>query len=73
MSQVTVAAFGAAADSTAYPERGAPWQAKKLYYQFAFHRERIVALDRAMTERGLESPYAERLRDWEPDPAHAAR
>ena len=42
--KVTVAAFGAAADSTAYPERGAPWQAKKLYYQFAFHRERIVAL-----------------------------
>ena len=46
---------------------------KKLYYQFAFHRERIVALDRAMIQRGLESPYADRLRDWKPDPDHAAR
>ena len=28
--KVTVAAFDAAADPTAYPERGAPWQAKAL-------------------------------------------
>ena len=33
----------------------------------------MVALHEAMIGRGLESPYAERLRDWEPDPAHAAR
>jgi mycothiol S-conjugate amidase len=26
-----------------------------------------------MIARGLESPYLERLRDWEPDPAHDAR
>ena len=26
-----------------------------------------------MTERGLESPYADRLRDWQQDPEHAAR
>jgi mycothiol S-conjugate amidase len=26
-----------------------------------------------MLERGLESPYAERLADWKPDPEHAAR
>jgi mycothiol S-conjugate amidase len=71
--KITVAAFDAAADPQAYPERGAPWQAKKLYYHFAFHRDRIVALDRAMLERGLESPYAERLRDWQPEPDHAAR
>jgi mycothiol S-conjugate amidase len=37
------------------------------------HRDRTVALDRAMVERGLESPYADRLRDWQPDPEHAAR
>ena len=33
----------------------------------------MVALDQAMAERGLESPYAERLRDWPDDPEHAAR
>jgi len=26
-----------------------------------------------MLARGLESPYAERLADWKPDPAHDAR
>jgi mycothiol S-conjugate amidase len=26
-----------------------------------------------MEARGLESPYAERLKDWKPDPEHAAR
>ena len=52
---------------------GEPWQALKLYYSFAFHRARMVALDQAMAARGLESPYAERLADWPDDPVHAAR
>ena len=71
--KISVAAFDAAADPDVHPELGAPWQALKLYYSFAFHRDRIVALDQAMTDRGLTSPYAERLRDWPPDPEHAAR
>jgi mycothiol S-conjugate amidase len=33
----------------------------------------VVALHEAMISRGLESPYAERLRDWPEDRAHAAR
>jgi mycothiol S-conjugate amidase len=71
--KISVAAFNAADDAQAYPTLGEPWQPQKLYYQFAFNRERTVALDRAMTERGLESPYAERLQEWPPDPDHAAR
>jgi len=71
--QISVAAFDAASDPDQYPELGAAWQVKKLYYQFTFHRDRIVALDRAMKDRGLESPYAERLANWEIDPAHQAR
>ena len=58
---------------TPHPELGTPWQPLKLYYSFTFHRDRMVALDQAMISRGLESPYAERLRDWPPDPDHAAR
>jgi mycothiol S-conjugate amidase len=71
--EISVAAFDAAADPTRYPELGEPWQVLKLYYQFTFHRDRIVALDQAMKDRGLESPYAERLAEWQPDPAHQAR
>ncbi len=71
--RISVAAFDAAADPDAYPELGPPWQTLKLYYSFAFNRARLVALDCAMTERGLQSPYAERLRDWPDDPEHAAR
>jgi mycothiol S-conjugate amidase len=71
--KISVAAFDAAADPQAYPELGATWQTLKLYYSFTFHRARLVALDQAMAERGLESPYAERLRDWPDDPEHAAR
>ncbi|HET9872375.1 MAG TPA: mycothiol conjugate amidase Mca [Propionibacteriaceae bacterium] len=71
--QISVAAFDAAADPTAYPQLGEPWQVQKLYYQFTFHRDRIAALDQAMQERGLESPYRDRLADWEPDPAHQQR
>jgi len=71
--KVSVAAFDAAGDPEVHPELGPPWQPLKLYYSFAFHRDRMVALDRAMTSRGLVSPYAERLKDWPPDPDHAAR
>ncbi len=71
--EISVAAFDAAADPQRYPELGEPWQVLKLYYQFTFHRDRIAALDQAMKDRGLESPYAERLASWEADPEHQAR
>ncbi len=71
--EISVAAYEAAGDPDAYPDAGEPWQPLKLYYQFTFHRDRIVALDEAMRARGLESPYAERLAEWKPDPEHQAR
>ncbi|MGD7788379.1 mycothiol conjugate amidase Mca [Propionibacteriaceae bacterium Y1700] len=70
--KITVEAFEVAG-SDAHPELGEPWQADKLYYHLGFHRERFVALHEAMTERGLESPYAERLERWPPDPEREAR
>lgn len=71
--QVSVAAYDAAADPNAYPDAGEPWQVSKLYYHFSFHRQRFAALDRAMIEAGLESPYAERLAKWTADPEHEKR
>jgi mycothiol S-conjugate amidase len=71
--KVSVAAFEAAGDPERYPDAGEPWQPLKLYYHHAFHRERTQALHDAMVARGLESPYAERLAEWSPDPEHAAR
>ena len=70
---VTVAAFDAAGDSRAYPAAGEPWQPLKLYYHHSFHRERLQALHDEMIRRGLESPYAERLAEWTPDPEHDHR
>ncbi|HTZ43231.1 MAG TPA: mycothiol conjugate amidase Mca [Jatrophihabitans sp.] len=69
--QVSVAAFDAAGDPSRFPEAGEPWQPVKLYYDISFSRERIEALHDAMLELGLESPYAERLKDW--DTATAGR
>ena len=71
--KISVAAFDAAADPEAYPDLGTPWQVRKLYYSFTFHRARIVALDEAMRRRGLESPYVDRLKEWKDDPQHGAR
>lgn len=50
-------AFAAAADPSAYPAAGAPWQAAKLYY-VGWSRQRVEALHRAHEELGLDSPYA---------------
>jgi mycothiol S-conjugate amidase len=71
--KVSVEAFEAAGDPTRYPDAGEPWQPLKLYYHHSFHRERTVALHEAMLAAGLESPYAERLEEWKPDPEHDAR
>jgi mycothiol S-conjugate amidase len=70
---VTVAAFDAAGDPRTYPAAGEPWQPLKLYYHHSFHRERLQALHDEMIRRGLESPYAERLAEWKPNPEHDGR
>ena len=70
---VTVAAYDAAGDPQAYRAAGEPWQPLKLYYHHSFHRERLQALHDEMIRRGLESPYAERLAEWKPDPEHDGR
>jgi mycothiol S-conjugate amidase len=70
---ITMRAWELAGDPSAMPEAGPPWQPLKLYYQHTFHRDRIVALHEAMLARGLESPYAERLEEWKPNPEHERR
>jgi len=66
--QVGVEAFEAAADPDRYPGTGEPWQPLKMYYFATFHRARFTALHEEMVRRGLESPYAERLAQWEDQP-----
>jgi mycothiol S-conjugate amidase len=71
--QVSVAAFDAAGDASAYPEHGEPWQPSKLYYHHSFHRLRTQALHDEMIRSGLESPYGERLATWKVEPEWDAR
>ena len=71
--KISMAAFDAAGDPEQYPDAGKPWQVGKLYYHHSFHRERTQALHDEMERRGLESPYADRLKKWEPNPQWDAR
>jgi mycothiol S-conjugate amidase len=71
--EVSVAAFEAAGDPSRYPDAGDPWQPLKLYYHWTFHLERFQALHDAMLRRGLESPYTERLANWEVKAEHVNR
>jgi len=70
---VSVEAFEAAGDPDRYPGTGEPWSPLKLYYQLGWSKPRIQALHDAMTDLGIESPYAERLAEWEDKPEDAAR
>jgi mycothiol S-conjugate amidase len=69
---VSIEAFDAAGDPDRYPGTGEPWQPLKLYYHMTFHKERFMALHQGMVAAGLESPYEERIKDWEdrPDMGH---
>ncbi|GGO89721.1 mycothiol S-conjugate amidase [Nocardioides phosphati] len=70
---VSMEAFRAAADPERYPDAGEPWQVAKLYFHHTFNRPRALAIHDAMEAAGLPSPYADRLKDWTPDPAWDAR
>jgi mycothiol S-conjugate amidase len=61
---VSMAAFAAAGDPAAYPHAGGPWQPLKIYYN-AHNRAKYVAFHEALTELGLESPYADWLKNWD--------
>ena len=68
---VAAAAFEAAGDAAQYPDAGAAWQPRKLYYVGAFNRRKIETIHEACEERGIESPFTgwlERLDPDEPDP-----
>lgn len=65
--EISVFAYEAAADPELYPDLGEPWQVSKLYYQGGFTRARLEAIGAAMEERGLDNPYAEWLKDRDPD------
>ncbi|MBK8470195.1 MAG: mycothiol conjugate amidase Mca [Candidatus Phosphoribacter sp.] len=56
---VSMSAFAAAGDPTAYPHAGAAWQPLKLYYNQSHSGGRIRAFHDAMMARGIESPYTE--------------
>ncbi len=62
---VSMAAFEAAGDPEQYPEAGPAWQPQKIYYDVSFTYDRMLALHNAMLELGIESPYEERMKDWE--------
>jgi mycothiol S-conjugate amidase len=57
---ITIPAFDASSDPTAYPHLGESWQPLKLYYTM-WSRERMVATHEKFLELGLESPFTE---DW---------
>lgn len=62
--KASIVALRLAADEDYRPDLGATWMVPKVYYQMGFHRRRYAALDKAMHEQGLESPYSERLAGW---------
>ncbi|MEL4359098.1 MULTISPECIES: mycothiol conjugate amidase Mca [unclassified Luteococcus] len=62
---ITMAAVQQAGDPNQHPRLGQAWRVSKLYYQMGFHRLRLAALDAAMHEQGLESPYVDRLAKWQ--------
>ncbi len=62
---VSMAAFGAAGDPTAFPHAGEPWQPLKLYYNQSHSKALLLAYHEALEAEGLESPYAEWLKSWE--------
>ncbi|MFK0245734.1 mycothiol conjugate amidase Mca [Amycolatopsis azurea] len=67
--EISMAAFDAAGEAERYPDAGEPWQPMKLYYVHGFSRARMTIFHDALIARGLESPYEEWLKSWDPEKA----
>lgn len=67
--EISIAAFDAAGEAERYPDAGEPWQPLKLYYVHGFSRARMAVFHEGLLARGLESPYEEWLKSWDPDKA----
>jgi mycothiol S-conjugate amidase len=65
--EISMAALDAAADASYQPELGEAWETQKVYYGHGFSRAKILAFHEAMESRGMESPYAEWLANWNSD------
>jgi mycothiol S-conjugate amidase len=62
--EVSVAAWHAAADPTAYPEAGPAWSVSKLYYERTMNPRRFTAFYEALQERDPASPLLAQLGEW---------
>jgi mycothiol S-conjugate amidase len=60
--EVSMAAIDAAADPSAHPEAGPPWQISKVYWS-VWSKARIVAMHEKFVELGLESPFSQEWLD----------
>jgi len=62
---VSMAAFDAAGDATAYEHVGHAWQPLKIYYNQTLTKGRILAYHEALETAGIESPYGQWISSWE--------
>ena len=61
---VSMSAFAAAGDRSAYAHAGPAWQPLKIYYNQTLTKARIMAYHDAMEAAGIESPYGEWISRW---------
>ena len=62
---VSMSAFAAACDQTAYRHTGEAWQPLKIYYNQTLTQGRILAYHEALQAAGIESPFGEWISRWE--------
>ncbi len=61
--EISLVAFDAAGDPSAYPDAGEAWTPLKLYY-VGWSGARILAMHEKFVELGLESPFDEGWLEW---------
>lgn len=59
--EISKLAWELSGDAESYPEAGAPWTMKKMYYESIFNAERITSMLETLKARDPESPLAAQL------------
>jgi mycothiol S-conjugate amidase len=58
-------AFHEAGDPEAFPGAGEAWTPSKIYYFATFTKQRFEIVHKAAEAKGIESPFAEWLKEWD--------
>lgn len=61
--EISLRAYEVAGDASVFPDAGEAWSVSKLYYDEIFNQERVLSMQRVLTEQDPDSPLTAQMEE----------